>query len=99
MPDHILTTASVRDTVDAGKRERCENCRWAHINWRAGDEYEHCRGYGDAPTIQKRVATSVQCRRHAPRKAAAENDSDGWPWIGGDDWCGEFTPTKQEEPR
>ena len=70
---------------------KCENCRFAHINWRKGDDY--VQRYTDrSEKVQSRAATSVQCRRHAPTKTHLENDSDGWPWISGDDWCGEYTP-------
>lgn len=70
-------------------KPRCETCRFAHINWRAGDEY--LGGY-DRPETLKHETTSVQCRRHAPTKACLENDYDGWPSISGSDWCGEHQP-------
>lgn len=73
-------------------KPRCETCRFAHINWRAGDEYQRYYGAFQQPETLKREATSVQCRRHAPTKARIENDCDGWPWISGDDWCGEHQP-------
>ena len=77
-------------------QERCETCRFAHINWRKGDIFQQTTGYGySPPTEAQRPSTSVQCRRHAPTKAFQENDTDGWPWICGDDWCGEY----QERPQ
>jgi len=77
---------------------RCENCRFAKINWRKDETYMHHSGsYFAEPTEQVRLQTSVQCRRHAPQKAAMENDCDGWPYVDGDDWCGEFQPTQEEE--
>ena len=74
----------------------CETCRYAHINWRKGDKYEFVASTFSCnpPTKAMRESTSVQCRRHAPRKATIENDYDGWPWVQGDDWCGEHTPTE-----
>ena len=69
--------------------QTCETCRFAHINWRKGDKY---MVHTTPPTEQARPATSVQCRKNAPAKATLENDHDGWPWIAGDDWCGEHQP-------
>ena len=74
----------------AGKA-RCEDCRFAHINWRKGDDYEYWAGdYMAKPTTQQRTGTSVQCRINPPAKATRENDYDGWPYVDGDDWCGCF---------
>ena len=78
--------------------DTCETCKFAHINWRKGDEHTvlvHAGGYQTHET-RERVATSVQCRRYAPRGpvVVTENhyETTAFPWLNGDDWCGQYIP-------
>ncbi len=91
MPDHILTTASVRDTVDAGKRERCENCRWRSAYPFVNPD----RGTAEFRDIM------FACQRRAPVATGGLHTPSItiWPMVTLSHFCGEFTPTKQEEPR
>ena len=73
--------------------DTCETCRFAKINWLKGDKYMSNSGYGYSPPVEaERVATSIQCRRHAPVFSVHDNRGDGWPWVSGEDWCGEYQP-------
>jgi hypothetical protein len=58
----------------------CNNCRFCHVEL-TGD-----------------ITVSIQCRRYAPRKlhgVGTGYESDRWPVIAPDDWCGEFEPKKE----
>ena len=71
---------------------QCENCAWAKTNWRKGDEYEAYVGYTKPTEIAKRESTSVQCRALPPARSPDNQNSDGWPYVSGDDWCAYFKP-------
>ena len=74
----------------------CQNCRFAHINWLKGEPYKSCSSeFPYREETYLRCGTSVQCRINPPVKAIRENDQDGWPWVSGDDFCGEFQPKDQ----
>jgi len=74
----------------------CETCRFAKINWRKGDEYDN-PVFGRAVGKSIRSSTSVQCRKNPPRTIAFGPDrNDGWPWVSGDDWCGEYLATEEK---
>ena len=75
---------------------RCGSCRFAHINWHKGDKFKLCSSYTYEVPESERHATSVQCRRHAPRGPVviADNhyETTPFPWLDGDDWCGDYQP-------
>ena len=78
------------DGLLAASAKTCVTCRFAKINWRNGDEYDQpvC---GHPSYKAQRPSTSVQCRKNPPRTIAFGPDRyDGWPWVSGDDWCGEY---------
>lgn len=81
-------------TADEIARETCETCRFAKINWRKGDKYQRVQGVFEPVYEAEHLETSVQCRRHSPRMASIENQQDGWPWVSGADWCGEYQEAK-----
>lgn len=83
-------------TDEARRVAICEMCRFAKINWRKGDTYEQDHGEFRQATTETRPATSVQCRRHAPTTTQIEGQYDGWPWVSGDDWCGEYRTILRE---
>lgn len=71
----------------------CETCRFAKINWRKGDEYDN---YALEAGKLIRPATSVQCRKNPPLMSPTSDRGDGWPWVSGDDWCGEYLATEEK---
>lgn len=71
---------------------RCEDCRFAKINWRKGDLYERGYSFPSSSKTEERLTTSVHCRINPPVAAQFSDGSDGWPWVSGDDWCAKFEP-------
>lgn len=74
---------------------KCETCKFAHVNWLKGEPYRQSTYAGT--TVHIREMTSVQCRIHPPVVTTIEDRNDGWPWITGDDWCGEYQPKEQND--
>ena len=76
--------------------ETCETCRFSQIAWNEGEKY--VSGFSDfrCETITStRTHTAILCRRHAPRMAMLEGQSDGWPIVYAENWCGEYQPRKE----
>lgn len=63
---------------------KCETCDFAHLMWRAGDEYP-----GHMGQIAKRSFTSYQCR-HDPPVFTTDDHGFQWPYVGPTDWCGRW---------
>lgn len=81
--------------------QTCEQCRFSNTLWLKGDEYESVSSYDYRKMKSQRVASSFECRRHAPRGpiTCQKNTIEirTFPLTSDGDWCGEFSEKVQTD--
>lgn len=73
--------------------ERCEQCRFCHTVWRAGDPVSSVNPEKGTAFHGNREEDFMLCRKSPPVVIHINNCvNSAWPLVHPDDWCGEFGP-------